>query len=176
MFIHDFITTNDRQAKIQWSATNNCQHCGQIDTLIHRLIERSEGADIWRWTRSRRAIILRMDPKYILPEWKSVRVFTFGYHRGTGQFCGSSPTWNITVHNTGTEYRPSTTLISWGVPDGKHIKQLAGAKRLGFTWRYYNPRHITWRNCVPSSCRMSHSTIPARTPPTDDVATITAFS
>jgi len=52
----------------------------------------------------------------------SIWVFTFGHHRGIGQFCGSSPTWYITVNNTGIEYRPSTTLISWGVPDGKHIK------------------------------------------------------
>jgi len=65
--IHDLIPTNDLLAKIQRCATNNCQHCGRVDILIHRLC--SEGADIWRWTRSRIAIILRMDPKYTLPEW-----------------------------------------------------------------------------------------------------------
>ena len=37
MVIHDLIPTNDRLAKIQGSATNSCQHCGQIDTLIHRM-------------------------------------------------------------------------------------------------------------------------------------------
>jgi len=37
MVIHDLIPTNDRLTKTQQSAMNNCQHCGQIDTLIHRL-------------------------------------------------------------------------------------------------------------------------------------------
>jgi len=68
MVIHDLITTNDRLAKTQRSTTNNCQHCVRVDALIHRLTEYSEGADIWTWTPSRIAIILRMDPKYILPE------------------------------------------------------------------------------------------------------------
>jgi len=75
MVIHDLIPTNDRLAKTQRSATNNCQHCGQTDTLIHRLTECSGGADIWRWTRSRIASILRMDPKYILPEWTVRPIF-----------------------------------------------------------------------------------------------------
>ena len=61
MVNHDLIPTNDRPAKIQRSTTNNCHHCGRVDTLIC--------AGIWRWTRSRIAIILRMDPKYISPKW-----------------------------------------------------------------------------------------------------------
>jgi len=69
MVIHYLIPTNDRLAKIKRSTTDNCQHCGRVDTLIHRLTKCSEGADIWMWTRSRIAIILCMDPKYILPEW-----------------------------------------------------------------------------------------------------------
>ena len=69
MDIHDLVPTNDHLAKIQRSTTNNCQQCGLVDTLIHRLTECSEGADISRWTRSRIASIIRMEPKYILPEW-----------------------------------------------------------------------------------------------------------
>jgi len=133
MVIHDLIPTKDRVAKIQRSTKNNCQHWGRVDTLIHRLTECSEGADIWRWTRSRIAIILRMDPKYILPEWTVGPRFHFWPPQRHRVICVSSPTWCITVNNTGTEYRPSTTLISWGVPDGMHIKQLAGAERLGIT-------------------------------------------
>jgi len=45
MVIHDLIPTNDRLAKIQRNTSNNCQHCGRVDTLIHRLTECSEGAD-----------------------------------------------------------------------------------------------------------------------------------
>ena len=77
MVIHHLIPTNDRLAKIQRSTTNNCQHCGRVDTLIHRLTECSEGADIWRWTFSRLASILRMDTKYILPEWTVCPSFQF---------------------------------------------------------------------------------------------------
>jgi len=77
MVIHDLIPTNDRLAKIQRSTTNNFQHCSRVVTLIHRMTECSEGADIWRWTRSRIAIIHRMDPKYILPEWTVRPSFRF---------------------------------------------------------------------------------------------------
>ena len=77
MVIYDLIPTNDRLAKTQRSTRNNCQYCGRVDTLIHRLTECSEGTDIWRWIRSRRAIIIRMDPKYILPEWTVVPSFHF---------------------------------------------------------------------------------------------------
>ena len=69
MVIHDLIPTNDRLAKIQRSESNQCPHCDQPDTLIHRLTECSEGADIWRWTRFRIAIILRTDQQNILTEW-----------------------------------------------------------------------------------------------------------
>jgi len=69
MVIHDLIPINDRLDKIQRSAANNCQHCGRVDILIDRVTDCSEGADIWRWTRSRIATILRTDPKYTLPEW-----------------------------------------------------------------------------------------------------------
>jgi len=77
MVIHDLIPTNDRLAKIRRSNTNTCQHCGRVDTLIHRVTECSEGAGFWRWTRSRIAIILRMDPKYISPEWTVRPSFRF---------------------------------------------------------------------------------------------------
>jgi len=77
MVIHDLVPTTDRLAKIQRSTTNNCQHCGRVDTLIYRLTECREGADIWRWTHSRLAIILRKDPKYILPEWTVRPSFPF---------------------------------------------------------------------------------------------------
>ena len=144
--IHYLIPTNDQLAKIQWSITSNCQHCGRVDTLIHRLNECCERADIWRWTRSRIAIILRKDPKYILPEWAVRPSFHFWppqRHRAILWILAHMI--YITIHNTGTENRPSTTLISWGVPDGKHIKQLTGAKRFGITWGYYtrNLRHTS---------------------------------
>jgi len=77
MIIHDLTPTNDRLAKIQRSTTNNCQQCGRVDTLIHRLTECSEGADIWWWARSRIAVTLRMAPKYILPEWTVRPIFHF---------------------------------------------------------------------------------------------------
>jgi len=45
-------------------------------------------------------------------------------------------------------------------------------------WRYYNLRHTSPGETVflLAARQLSHSTIPARSPPTDDVATKTAFS
>ena len=77
MVIHDLIPTNDRLAKIQHSESNQCPHCGQPDTLIHRLTECKEGVDIWRWTRFRIAIVLRADPQHILTEWTDRPSFHF---------------------------------------------------------------------------------------------------
>ena len=62
MVIHD-IRTNDRLAKTQRSARQNCQTlCSNRHS--HSQAECSEGADMWRWTRSRIMSILRMDPKF----------------------------------------------------------------------------------------------------------------
>jgi len=36
--IHDLLPTNDRLA-LQRSTASNCQHCGPVDSLIHRLTE-----------------------------------------------------------------------------------------------------------------------------------------
>ena len=77
MVIHDLIPTNDRLAKIQRSESNQCPHCNQPDTLIHRLTECSEGTDFWRWTRFRIAIILRTDPHHIQSEWNVLQSFRF---------------------------------------------------------------------------------------------------
>ena len=60
-------------------------------TFMHRLTDCSEGAEIWRWNRSRIAIILRMHLKYILPKWPLRPSYHLGHHRGNGKFCGSSP-------------------------------------------------------------------------------------
>jgi len=166
MVIHDLIPTNDRLAKIQRSATNQCAHSGRPDTLIHRLTECSEGTDIWRWTRSRIAIILHTDSHYITLEWTVRPSFHFCPLQRQGQFCGTSPSWCITVYNTGIEFRPPTTLTSCDVPDGKYITRHVGGKKLGITWIYYSLRHTPPGGTALhlASGTSSPSTIPGRKP------------
>jgi len=48
--IHNIIPTNVRLNKIRMSPTDKCSDCGMLDTLQHRLIERGEGPQIWKWT------------------------------------------------------------------------------------------------------------------------------
>ena len=91
MVIHDLTPTNDRLAKIQRSESNQCPHCDQEDTLIHRLTECSEGIDFWRGTRFRIAIILRTDPQHILPEWTVRPSFHFWPPQSQGQFVDPHP-------------------------------------------------------------------------------------
>jgi len=45
----------------------------------------------------------------------------------------------LPITRIGRRTRPTSV----GLPDGKHIKQLAGAKMLGIFWRYYNLRRTS---------------------------------
>ena len=75
--IHDIIPTNERLAKIHLTDTTLCKYCGQPDTLQHRITECNEGTDVWKWTRTQLAIILRTNPLYISPEWTMRPQFHF---------------------------------------------------------------------------------------------------
>ena len=66
--IHDLIPTNARLARIRLRDTDKCPLCGRTDTLLHRLTECNDMADIWVWTRVRIALMLRTDPRFIPPE------------------------------------------------------------------------------------------------------------
>jgi hypothetical protein len=46
-------------------------------TLLHRLTECNEVTEIWSWTRLRTAIILRMDPRHVPPDWTIRPSFLF---------------------------------------------------------------------------------------------------
>jgi hypothetical protein len=65
--IHD-ISTNERLQKIRLSPTDKCGICQNTDTLTHRMTE-CGGGKIWRWTRNRLAMILRIDQRYIPNDW-----------------------------------------------------------------------------------------------------------
>jgi hypothetical protein len=67
--IHDILPTKERLARIQERDTNQCTHCDQPDTILHRLTQCGEVSDIWHWTRLRMALMLRMDLRHIPPEW-----------------------------------------------------------------------------------------------------------
>jgi len=67
--IHDLIPTKERLATIRLAETNQCDRCAKVDTLIHRLTDCTNSADIWKWTRTRLAAILRTDKRYIPSDW-----------------------------------------------------------------------------------------------------------
>ena len=46
-----------------------CTHCGQTDTLSHRLKEGGAGKEIWRWTQRHLTTMLRTHPCHIPEDW-----------------------------------------------------------------------------------------------------------
>jgi hypothetical protein len=64
--IHELIATNERLHKIHLTPTDSCRHCALKDTLEHRLAACGEGRDIWDYSKSLLAQILRTVPNWIL--------------------------------------------------------------------------------------------------------------
>jgi hypothetical protein len=75
--VHDIIPTHDRLAKIRLRASNLCNLCGRRDTIQHRLTECTDGAEVWKRTRSKIATILCTDPANVRPEWTVRPCFQF---------------------------------------------------------------------------------------------------
>lgn len=67
--VNDLIATNVRLHKIRIAATEQCQHCGEKDTLQHRLTECGDTKQIWTWTRARMSWFLRTDQRWIPEDW-----------------------------------------------------------------------------------------------------------
>jgi hypothetical protein len=67
--LHDLIPTNDRLAAIHLTDTSACSSCGHLDSLQHRVMECEEGPIIWTWTNKLFGYMLRVDLRYIPPEW-----------------------------------------------------------------------------------------------------------
>ena len=69
MVIHDLLPTHTRLNRIRLVDSADCTLCVQPDTLIHRLTECGEAADLWEWTRIRLAAIHRTERTRIPPAW-----------------------------------------------------------------------------------------------------------
>ena len=67
--IHDILPTNVRLHKIRLADSPLCGHCGEPDTVQHRVTACDVGARIWFWTKRRIAWILRIDRAQIPPDW-----------------------------------------------------------------------------------------------------------
>ena len=67
--IHDILPTNERLATIGLTDTSSCVHCGNLNSLQHRIVACGEDPVIWHWTRTRITAILRMDPRRVIVEW-----------------------------------------------------------------------------------------------------------
>jgi hypothetical protein len=69
MAIHDILPTNERLHRIALANSAHCTHCGQIDTLSHRLTDCGAEKDMWRWTQGHLATMLRTHPCHIPEDW-----------------------------------------------------------------------------------------------------------
>ena len=69
MVIQDILPTNERLHKIRLVESPLCGHCGEPDTVQHRITACGEGASIWLWTKRRIEWILRIDPAHIPQDW-----------------------------------------------------------------------------------------------------------
>jgi hypothetical protein len=67
--MHDLLPTNDSLAAIHLTDTTACSSCGHPDALQHRITECGEGPIIWKWTKKILCYMLRVDLRYIPPEW-----------------------------------------------------------------------------------------------------------
>jgi len=67
--IQDILTTYPRLHKIRLVGSTLCCHCGEPDTIQHRMTECGEGTRIWNWTKGRIAWILRTGPVHIPSDW-----------------------------------------------------------------------------------------------------------
>jgi len=67
--IHDILPTRERIAVINLTDTANCRQCNANDSLSHWLTECGEGPAIRSWTKSKIALMLRIDPKHVLISW-----------------------------------------------------------------------------------------------------------
>jgi len=132
-------------------------HCGRVDTLIHRLTDCSEGADIWRWIRSRIAINFRMDPKYILPQWAVRPSFHFRPLQRHREIL-----WILDhmLYYRTEHWHRLPTIDYANLMRRARWKAYQTIRRLEKVGNYLeilqSPTHI-WRNCVPSSCRIIDS-------------------
>jgi hypothetical protein len=82
--IYDIVPTNDRLARIHLSDTAQCPHCGRTNTILRRLTECNDTAQIWNWTRARIAMMLRTEPRHVRPEWTIRPEFHFWPPRRRG--------------------------------------------------------------------------------------------
>ena len=89
--IQDLIPTKERLAAIRLAAFNQCDRRAKADTIIHRLTDCTPSADIWKWTRSHLAAILRTDQRCIRNEWTTRRQFHLWPPRAIMQRCGLQP-------------------------------------------------------------------------------------
>jgi hypothetical protein len=67
--IHDIIPKRDRLYTIHLATDNLCMECKIQDTVMHRMVECGEGTRQWNWSKSRLALMLRVDPRCVTDDW-----------------------------------------------------------------------------------------------------------
>jgi hypothetical protein len=67
--VHDVIPTQERLQRIKLANTNLCTTCKRADTIIHRITTCGDAGKLWRWTKEKAALMMRIDPRHIPPTW-----------------------------------------------------------------------------------------------------------
>jgi hypothetical protein len=99
--IHDLIPTNARLARLRLRDTDKFPLCGRTDTLLHRLMECNDMADIWAWTRARIPMMLCTAPRRIPLLGHYFQFSTSGHYREGERFYGRWLRWYTSASNTG---------------------------------------------------------------------------
>jgi hypothetical protein len=99
--IHDLIPTNARLARIRLRDTDKWPLCGRTNTILHRLKECNDMADIWACTRACIAMMLRTAPGISPLSGHYVQFSTSGPHREGERFYGCWLSWYTSASNTG---------------------------------------------------------------------------
>ena len=71
------LPTKERLQRIALADTANCSHCGQIDTISHRLIECGAEKEMWNWTQEHLATMLHNNSSCIPNDWPLRPCFSF---------------------------------------------------------------------------------------------------
>jgi hypothetical protein len=75
--IHDKVPIYERLAAIKIVSKVKCVICHETDTILHRIVQCTEGAVIWNCTRTRIAATLRVHQSVIPEEWTIRPVYKF---------------------------------------------------------------------------------------------------
>jgi hypothetical protein len=140
--IQDILPTNERLHKIRLIDSPLYGHCGEPDTVQHRVTACGEGASIWLWTERRVAWILRIDPAHIHRTGQRDPSSDYGHLRDTGRCYGYWPKWCGTESKRVEHALSKITATFCDGHAGRRIRPNIAGPTPGTILRHYDHRPI----------------------------------